>query len=38
MSRTIVITGAAVTIGAAVVEKFKREGWKNMGLFIKICK
>jgi len=32
MSRTIVITGAAGTLGAAVVEKFKREGYYVIAL------
>lgn len=32
MSRNIVITGAAGTLGAAVVEKFKREGYYVIAL------
>ena len=32
MSRNIVITGAAGALGAAVVGKFKREGYYVIGL------
>ena len=32
MSRNIVITGAAGALGAAVVEKFKREGYYVIAL------
>ena len=34
MSRNIVITGAAGALGAAVVEKFKREGYHIIALVL----